>query len=105
MSIVGCSGWFVNPDAGGGWIGNWRPINEPFRVNDIGGVENGLALGDDEWRLAMVERSRGQETDPGMVVFFVVPTEEVDGEDPGVLDGAKAIREAGPVFQGTELTF
>lgn len=40
-----------------------------------------------------------------MVVLFVVPVEEVDGEGTGVLDGAEAGWEAWPILQGSELTF
>ncbi len=38
-------------------------------------------------------------------MFFVVPAEEIDGEGSGIVDGAETIREAGAVFQGTELAF
>ena len=55
-------------------------------MGEVCGVKNGLALSDDGWRLAMMQGRRGQETDAGVVMFLVVPVEEVYGEDTGVLD-------------------
>ena len=37
-----------------------------------------------------------------MVVFVVVPAEEVPAESRGVLDAAEALREVGPVLEGLE---
>ena len=58
----------------------------------------------DGWGLTMMEGSRGEEADAGVVMFLVVPVEEVYGEDTGVLDRAEARREGWPVLQGAELT-
>ncbi len=38
-------------------------LNEPFRVNEISSVEDGLALFDDPRRKTMVKHGRGQQAD------------------------------------------
>jgi len=78
--------WLVDPDLRRSWTGRWGTFDEAFGVGEVCGVKNGLALSDDGWRLAMMQGRRGQETDAGVVMFLVVPVEEVYGEDTGVLD-------------------
>jgi len=55
-------------------------------MGKICGIENILAMSKDGWGLTMMEGSRGEEADAGVVMFLVVPVEEVYGEDTGVLD-------------------
>ena len=38
-------------------------------------------------------------------MFLVVPAEEVEGKDSGVLDRSEAVGEAWPILQGAELAF
>jgi hypothetical protein len=73
-------------------------------MDDVGGIEDRLALLNDQWGLPVVEHRRGQEADAGMTMYFVVPMKEIGGKGSGVLDGAKPGRETRPVLQGMELT-
>ena len=52
-----------------------------------------------------MNRGGGHQAEAGMMVFIVVPAEEGLAKPAGVFDGAEAVREAGALFQGTELTF
>ena len=97
--------WFVDPDLGRGWRGQRRTIDEAFGVDDVGSVKNCLALLDDKRGLAMVKHRGSEQTDPGVMMILVVPAEEVDGKDSGVLDRSEAVGEAWPILQGAELAF
>ena len=55
--------------------------------------------------LAVMDHGRRHQAESGMMVLVVVPLKEGLAETAGILDGAEAIRETRPVFQGTELTF
>ena len=65
-------------------------FDKAFWMGEVSGVKNGLALSDHCWCLAMMQGRRGQKTDAGVVMLFVIPLEEVYGEDTGVLDRAEA---------------
>ena len=80
-------------------------LDEAFGVDDIGGVEDLLALGDDDRGAAVMKGGRGEEADAGMVVLFVVPVKEWLAEGPGVLERTKAIGETRPVLQSAKLAF
>lgn len=86
-------------------MGLGRALYEAFGVGKVSSIQNTLAMSEDGWRLTMVQRRRSKKADPGVVVLFVVPVEEVDGEGTGVLDGAEAGWKAWPILQGSELTF
>ncbi len=86
-------------------MGLGRVLDEAFGVGKVSGIQNTLAMSEDGWGLAMMKRGRREEADAGVVVLFVVPVEEVDGEGTGVLDRAEAGWEAWPILQGSELTF
>ena len=51
-------------------------MDEAFGMDAIGGIENGLALFENERGLVVVDHSRGEQTQPGVAVFFVVPAEK-----------------------------
>ena len=68
-------------------------------MDDVGSVKNSLRLLDDKRGLAMVKHRGGQQTDSGMMMFLVVPAEEVDGKDSGVLDRSEAVWEAWPILR------
>ena len=63
-------GGFVDPDVsrcgrGTGWV-----LNGAFGVDEVGGGEDLLALGDDDRGAAVMKGGRGEEADAGMVVLF-----------------------------------
>ena len=55
-------------------------LDEAFGVGEVGSVKDGLAMGEDTWCLTMMQPRRDEEADAGVVVLFVIPVEEVDGE-------------------------
>ena len=61
-------------------------VHEAFGVDEISGVEDLLALGDDDRGATVMKSGRGEEADAGMVVLFVVPVEEWGAKDACVLD-------------------
>ena len=65
-------------------------FDKAFWVGEVCGVKNGLALSDHCWCLAMMEGRWGQKADAGVVVFLVVPVEEVNGEGACILNRAEA---------------
>jgi hypothetical protein len=56
-------------------------------------------------RLTVVEHGRGEQTDAGVVMLVVVPSEEATAEGQGVLVALEAVREFGNVLEGFELAF
>ena len=70
-----------------------------------GSVQNCLPFLDDLFSLSIVDILRGQESDSGMVMFSIVPEEEILTEEPGILDTAEPLRKLRPVFHGFELGF
>ena len=61
MSFFICVGWFVDPDLGRDhfWFGGLA--DEAFGMDVIGGIENGLALFEDERGLVVVDHRRCQQ--------------------------------------------
>ena len=55
--------------------------------------------------LTVVDLVRCHQADPGMVMLLIVPIEEPAAEAFGILDAAKALREAWLILQGFELAF
>lgn len=78
-------------------------LHEPFRVNEISSVEDGLALFDDDRRKTMVKHSWGQQADAGVVMVLVVPAKKVGGKSAGILNGTEPLRKARPILHGPEL--
>ena len=68
-----------------------------------GRVQNGLPLFDNLLSPPIMDIFRGQVTDSGMIMFGIVPAEEILAEKPGILGTAKPFRKLQPVFQGFEL--
>ena len=73
---------FVDPD-GRGKGHRFRHFSlEPFRMFYKGRVQNGLPLFDNLLSPPVMDIFRGQVTDSGMVVFGIVPVEEILAEKP-----------------------
>ena len=77
--------------------------DKAFRMVLISLAENLLALLNDFVGPAIMQRLWCQQADAAVMVFGVVPGEEKLTEAAGILDGAEAVRELWPVFQGFEL--
>jgi len=73
-------------------------------VSSISHVENALTLLEDQRSLSVMNHRRGEQSQPGVAVFLVVPTKESLREGPAVLDAPEAIRELRPILHGAELT-
>ena len=76
---------------------------EALRVTLVGNSEHILALPQDVFRLAIVNRRWRQQAYAGVTVLFVVPPKKTLTESTTVLDAPKAIRELRPIFHGSEL--
>src|ERR1017187_3503323 len=74
-------------------------------MSQEGGIEDVLALCEDERSLAVMDHGRGQKTQTGMAMLIVVPGEEGLAESSTVLDRSKAVRKLGPVLHGAKLAF
>jgi hypothetical protein len=48
----------------------WKAGDEAFGMDAIGGIENGLALFENERSLVVVDHSRGEQTQPGVAMFL-----------------------------------
>jgi hypothetical protein len=76
VSFFLCVERFVDPDFG--WDRCWfRGLtHEAFGMSSISGIENGLALFEDERGLLIVDHGRREQRQAGVAVFFVVPAEK-----------------------------
>jgi hypothetical protein len=95
----------IDPD--GGWFA-WRCrrlFDEALRVGGEGGIQRDLSGGVDRVGLAIVNLIRCHQTESGMVMGLVVPSEEFATELPGILDAAEAFWEPWLILQGLEVTF
>jgi hypothetical protein len=88
LSIFICVERFVDPDLG--WDRKWfrRLAHEPFGVDAKGGIENNLALFEDERGLVVVDHGGCKQAQPGVAVFLVVPAKKFLRKSPTVLDAA-----------------
>ena len=93
----------VNPDLAGKsrWFGS--ASYEALRVTLVSNIEHILALPQDVFRLAIVNRGWRQQAYAGVTMLFVVPPKKTLTESTTVLDAPKAVRELRPIFQGSEL--
>jgi hypothetical protein len=91
-------GRLVDPDLAGKsrWCGS--ASYEALRVTLVSNIEHILALPQDVFRLAIVNRRRRQQADAGMTVLIVVPPKKTLTESTTVLDAPKAVRELRPIF-------
>ena len=76
-----------------------RSFDEAFRMQVIECFECSGPGFKDFLVSVIVDAFRGKHGDPGMVVFGIVPGKELPAEGAGILDGAKAFRVIGSVFQ------
>ena len=83
----------------------WPGVGEAFRVTGIGRIEHLLPLADNISSHSVVQHFRGQQGDPAVMMFVVVPGKERQAKGTCVLDGAEALRKLGPVLEGFELAF
>src|SRR5207248_935603 len=67
--------------------------NEALRVKLVSNIEHILALPQDVFRLAIVNRGWRQQGYAGMTVLVVVPPKKTLRESTTVLDAPKAVRE------------
>ena len=98
IGIRGVRGRRVDPDGGGQLLGGWR-----FAL-EAPGLASKAALGpvagrDDGRCAAGVDIGRGEEGDPRVAVFVVVPGEEDLAMATGVLDSAAAVLKSGRYFR------
>src|SRR3990170_8747779 len=95
--------WTVDPDGFGQRRRRGRLAHEAFGVAEVSPVQD-LLPGRDDVGCATVMHDLGREpSDAGMVVFGVVPSEEIGAEGPGVLDPSKAARELRAILERLEL--
>jgi hypothetical protein len=105
VSILICGEGFVDPHLGGNrcWFGSL--VDEAFGMDAIGGIENDLALFEDERGLVVVHHRRREQPQAGVSMFLVVPAEKSLRESATVLNAPETVRELRPVFHGAELAF
>src|SRR5450631_514724 len=94
-------------DPGGEWHFGWRrrDVFEAFRVGQECRIEGDRALPGNFCGVTAVHVFRGHETDTGMPMHGVVPSEEGLTVSPRILDRAEAVREVRAVLEGLELRF
>ena len=81
------------------------PVDEALRMRTVRRIECRLPLSDDDGGLAVVNRCRSEQSDPAVVVFAVVPSEEPGTGGPCILDAAESIWKLGPILERFELRF
>src|SRR5205807_1790722 len=88
----------VDPDLAGKsrWCGS--ASYEALRVKLVSNIEHILALPQDVFRLAIVNRGWRQQAYAGMTVLVVVPPKKTLRESTTVLDAPKAVRELRPIL-------
>src|SRR5213594_1428390 len=93
----------VNPDFAGKsrWFGS--ASYEALRVTLVSNIEHLLALPQNVFRLAIVNRRWRQQAYAGVTVLLVIPPEKTLTESTTVLEAPKAVRELRPIFHGSEL--
>ena len=69
----------------------------------VSNIEHILALPQDVFHLAIVNRRWRQQAYAGVTVLLVVPPKKTLTESTTVLDASKAVRELRPILQGSEL--
>ena len=94
---------FIDPDLRGRRWRLRRFSNKAFGVSQICGIENTLTLGDGGGCETVMNHGGGEESEPGMAMFFVVPGEEALAKGTSILDGPKPFGEAGPVLESFEV--
>ena len=96
-------GRLIDPDFAGELVWFRGASHEALRVKLVSNIEHILALPQDVFRLAIVNRGWRQQADARMTVLVVVPREKTLTESTTVLDTPKAVRELRPIFQGSKL--
>ena len=66
-------------------------------MDAIGGIENSLALFEDERGLVVVDHGRREQRQAGVAMFFVVPAKESLTERTAVLNAPEAVWELQPI--------
>jgi hypothetical protein len=78
------------------WFGS--AADEALRVKSISNIEHFLALPQDIFRLAIVNRGWRQQAYPRVTMLSVVPPKKTLRESTTVLDAPKAVRELRPIL-------
>ena len=81
-----------------------RSADEAFWMVLVSDIEDGLALGDELGRLAVVNRGGREQLEPGVVMLVVIPGKELLTETTCILDGAESIRILRSIFQGLKMS-
>ena len=77
--------------------------DETFWMRQEGGVEDLLPLAHEFLSAAVMDIGGCHQIEAGVVMFMVVPGEEVLAEAAGIFNGAEAVREVGPVLHRFKL--
>jgi hypothetical protein len=96
---------FVNPDGIGQGQRFWEIALKSLGVFFECGIKNSLSIFDDLLCPSIMDILRGEETYSGMVMFGVVPGEELLAERPGVFDASEPVGELRPVLHCLEMGF
>src|SRR5207245_6739178 len=78
-----------------------RAIDEAFRVSGVGSQEHAVSVIEDVLGEAVMHRGRSEEGQAAVVVLGVVPGEERAADLTRVFQGAEAVRELGPILDGS----
>src|SRR3990170_4894996 len=70
----------------------------------ISGLQDILPNRKDRLGAVVVNHLGSQQPNARVSMFRVVPVEEVHQESAGILDGAKALREIGPILEGLKVS-
>ena len=82
---------FVNPDGIGQGQRFWEIALKAFGVFSECGIKNSLPIFDNLLCPSIMDILRGEETYSGMIMFGVVPGEELPAERPGVFDASEPV--------------
>ena len=82
-----------------------RFAHEPLGRSPVRGVKGGLAGGMDGLGLSEVDLVRCHQADTGVMMLFVIPSEEPAAKRAGLFDGLIVSGEFRLVFQGLEMRF
>jgi len=104
LALRPTAGWF---DPCGGWLGwrFWRLVDDALWVIAACPIEGFLSRSVNGISLAVMDLVWRHEADACVVVFVVIPVEELSAEGLGIRAAAKAAWKALLVRQGLEVAF
>ena len=98
-----CLLWRVDPDSFRDVWWFWALADEPLWRVEKCSIESVLAGGMDGVGLPEVDLVARHQPDAGVMMVFVIPSEETAAESACILDGLKPLGEFWLIFQGLEL--